>query len=78
MCSHSCILLSLACCAEPRVDGMATAPDNKGWVCDACCSIHGIPPSRCPVAGGADRAAMAQELRQHLLSMVSYKVGTFS
>ncbi len=78
MCSHSCVSLSLACCAGPHADGMTTAPHSKGQVCDACCSIPGVSPSRCPVAGGADATAMAQELRQHLLSMVSYKVGTFS
>ena len=78
MCSHSCVSLSLACCAGPHADGMTTAPHSKGQVCDACCSIRGVSPSRCPVAGGADATAMAEELRQHLLSMVSYKVGTFS
>ena len=74
MCSHSCISLSLACCAEPHASGKATAPHSKGQVCDACCSIYGVPPLHCPAAGGADKTAMAQELRQHLLSMVSYKV----
>ena len=68
--------LSMLCRASCPWQGHCTT--HQGTVCNACCSIHQTPPLHCPTAGGADGTAMAQELRQHLLSMVSYKVDTFS